>query len=334
MKFNYKSRKGFTLIELLVVIGILAVLAAIAIPSVAGLIDRANVSSDATNANEMTNAVERFVSEYELYCQDLASNQVKLDNLDAAQGRVYNVSKITQRADVEKFESETGFKGRGIDIDTKYPVNEETLKVIVENYMKTSSTTFTPKQSDMEFWYSPEVGGVIVGSKQATVTELNEIYFSSSSDAEAEGVVNWICLDEEENNIATDIAGTTETLSSSIIPTKIKVTVMIGDASGNGTFNIADLAIASRYVNNDYPNETDDSDNAIFSALNIDRNSLTSEQAANIKIQVIKVTGDCNKDGIVDNTDIECIRKYRLGSTDFEKIGYAGETVELTLTIE
>ena len=43
MKFNYKSRKGFTLIELLVVIGILAVLAAIAIPSVAGLIDRANI---------------------------------------------------------------------------------------------------------------------------------------------------------------------------------------------------------------------------------------------------------------------------------------------------
>ena len=69
MKFNIKSKKGFTLIELLVVIGILAVLAAIAIPSVAGLIDRANVSADNTNANEMTNAMERFVSEYELFRQ-------------------------------------------------------------------------------------------------------------------------------------------------------------------------------------------------------------------------------------------------------------------------
>ena len=85
--FNIKSRKGFTLIELLVVIGILAVLAAIAIPSVAGLIDRANVSSDQTNANEMTNAVERFVSEYELYKQDIASNTLDTNNLDSAQGK-------------------------------------------------------------------------------------------------------------------------------------------------------------------------------------------------------------------------------------------------------
>ena len=91
-----RAKNGFTLIELLVVIGILAVLAAIAIPSVAGLIDRANSSADKTNANEMTNAMERFASEYEIVRQDLMSGLITdVNNLDGAQGRVYYVTKVT-----------------------------------------------------------------------------------------------------------------------------------------------------------------------------------------------------------------------------------------------
>ena len=108
----FKSKAGFTLIELLVVIGILAVLAAIAIPSVAGLIDRANVSADKTNANEMTNAIERFTSEYELYCQDIASGVIKdadsngvPDDMDSAQSRVFNATGIVTRQDIEKIET-------------------------------------------------------------------------------------------------------------------------------------------------------------------------------------------------------------------------------------
>ena len=172
----FKSKSGFTLIELLVVIGILAVLAAIAIPSVAGLIDRANVSADKTNANEMTNAIERFASEYELYCQDIASGAVQAGNLDSAQGRVYNVlgGAIT-RAEITALEKPAtagpDTTGRAIYRDTKYPVNAETMKAIVENYTKTSSSTFEPKQSDMHFWYSPDCGVVVYAEPDADVVE-------------------------------------------------------------------------------------------------------------------------------------------------------------------
>ena len=98
---NFHKKHGFTLIELLVVIGILAVLAAIAIPSVAGLIDRANVSADATNAFEMTNAMERFASEYELYRQDISSGRIDFNNLDSAQSRVYNSVEVTKLKEIE-----------------------------------------------------------------------------------------------------------------------------------------------------------------------------------------------------------------------------------------
>ena len=178
------SKKGFTLIELLVVIGILAVLAAIAIPSVAGLIDRANVSADKTNANEMTNALERFTSEYELYCQDIASGTItsgQTSGFDSAQGRVYNVTKVTTRAQIGVLEAsggtDTSITAR-IHRDTKYAADIATMKAIVQNYTKTSSSTFEPKQSDCHFYYSPQCGLVVCALSTATDADLDKLVIS------------------------------------------------------------------------------------------------------------------------------------------------------------
>ena len=202
MKFNIKSKKGFTLIELLVVIGILAVLAAIAIPSVAGLIDRANVSADETNANEMTNAMERFTSEYELYCQDISSGTLDINNLDSAQSRVYNVIKTTTRDGIQSIEKGQNEKtddviGIAIYRDTKYPVNAETMKKVIENYTKTSSSTFEPKQSDMHYWYSPDCGVVVFAEPDADIVDDLNSQVQSGQDAKGKPLddkTQWVNL--------------------------------------------------------------------------------------------------------------------------------------------
>ena len=191
MKFNIKSRKGFALIELLVVIGILAVLAAIAIPSVAGLIDRANVSADKTNSNEMTNAVERFASEYELYCQDIASGALDPNNLDSAQGRVKNVVGATTRSEISaiEFTQDATVANDVVAIyrDTKYPMNAYTMQKVVKNYTKTSSSTFEPKQSDMHFWYSPDCGVVVFAEPDADQDKENKLNSQIKSGMDAKG---------------------------------------------------------------------------------------------------------------------------------------------------
>lgn len=231
MKFNYKSKKGFTLIELLVVIGILAVLAAIAIPSVAGLIDRANVSSDNTNANEYTNAVERFASEYELYCQDIASGVIKDENgdgkpdgdLDSAQGRVYNVTGAVSRADITALES-SGHGDKQINRDTKYPLNTKTLEAIIVNYTKTSSATFEPKQSDCSYWYNPDCGIVVVAKTNASYADLNKLVVSGM---DAKG--NSLESNENWNNITNESQNPTE-----IKKYNVNITYLGGDHHREG----------------------------------------------------------------------------------------------------
>ena len=56
------NKRGFTLVELVVVIAVLLILAAIAIPTVSGVIKKANESADAANATSIETAIKYAIT--------------------------------------------------------------------------------------------------------------------------------------------------------------------------------------------------------------------------------------------------------------------------------
>ena len=308
--FNIKSKKGFTLIELLVVIGILAVLAAIAIPSVAGLIDKANVSADNTNANEMTNAMERFVSEYEMYCQDIASGKLDINNLDSAQGRVYNVTKAETRAHITLLESETGFNGIRIDRDTKYPQNQETTKTVIENYMKTSSSTFETKQSDKAYWYNTVTGYTVIAEHDCNTEELylklpSEVRYGASQPASLREWIN-LSSDIEIPDISfIDMRQTTAANGNNAIEFVIKV---------NRDTIPENTKIYSLF---NYEGNVEDGGDAF----DIDKNGLSIENAKQYRDITDKLTSDEYKYTINFGYDFNDTRIYARLCYEYEENG-------------
>ena len=151
----------------------------------------------------MTNAIERFASEYELYCQDIASGTLDEDNLDSAQGRVFNVTQVTDRAGISALEVDDNTivsnSQLAIYRDTKYPANIKTAKAIIENYTKTSSSTYEPKQSDMCYWYCASSGTIVVAPADASRDTLNALV---KSGIDAQG--NPLGDDSKWFNLTTD----------------------------------------------------------------------------------------------------------------------------------
>ena len=145
-----RSKQGFSLLEILVTVAIIVALAAIAIPIIAGVINKSNKSADETNISEINKAIEQFVSEYEIYHNDILEERVDLENLNTTQSRVFNTLNIDSKKDIELIESE-GYEGKKLNKNTKYPLNYKTIKAVINNYLKTSTKILVPNQTNMHY---------------------------------------------------------------------------------------------------------------------------------------------------------------------------------------
>jgi type IV pilus assembly protein PilA len=80
------NKRAFTLVELVIVIAVLIILAAIAIPTVSGVIDKANEASDTANAKTIETAI-KYATTYNATVDDTDKKEtvgdaLKLSGLD------------------------------------------------------------------------------------------------------------------------------------------------------------------------------------------------------------------------------------------------------------
>ena len=160
----------------------------------------------------MSNAIERWVGEYEVYIAEVNSGTV--DSQDPVAGRVFNTIKTvdadfdaSDREVVKLFEK--GVDGTvesttvgSIDYRTKYPTSEAMVKAVISNYTKIKGESFEPKQKTMSFFYCPSLGAVIFADSDSTVAELNA-QFKNGIDAKGNALTTstvWINLTTDTAN--------------------------------------------------------------------------------------------------------------------------------------
>lgn len=90
--------------------------------------------------------------------------------------------------------------------------------------MKASSSMYEPKQSDCQYWYSPECGKVIVSEENSSFEQLNTVAFQDATENNKKlyGDIHWICLDEKTTDYIANEDGLLEEWTTGINPVVVK----------------------------------------------------------------------------------------------------------------
>jgi type IV pilus assembly protein PilA len=126
-----KNEKGFTLIELIIVIAIIAILAAIAIPKIVGYVEKSQISTDISNAQNIANAAMQAIADDDL--GDISSETELSDS---------NLDPITDRMN-----SEPEVKLDGYEDEFYVKIDDKNVTVYVK---ETSGSSYVELYPDVD----------------------------------------------------------------------------------------------------------------------------------------------------------------------------------------
>ena len=119
------------------------------------------------NTKEFTNAIDKFMSEYEMFKNDLFSGFFDVNNMSVTQAKIYNITFVTNRQKLEDFENTK------LDKKTGYPSDKQLVKNIILLHSKNGS--LLNRNDGYSYWYTPSCGVVVCASDTITIQELNSM---------------------------------------------------------------------------------------------------------------------------------------------------------------
>lgn len=184
-----KATAGIILSIIKIVVTIIMfIIAAVAVNS---LINDITDSANASSANEYTNAIERFTSEYELYSNAVSNGYIDFNDMDSSEERVYQVTMATNANAIKQIES-YGMSDIKLNPDTKYPANDVTAVRVFEEYTRSN----IPESDNMHYYYCPQEGIVVCAKPKQVTYSDDSILDNQVLNPKTSGDWDWYDLTE------------------------------------------------------------------------------------------------------------------------------------------